>query len=60
MAYAMSSFTLRTGSFASTVTISGNSQIIEIGAKSRVGEYESFAYVAGLIVIGPLGPMKRV
>ena len=29
------------GSAASTVTISGNSQIIEIGAKSRVGEYDS-------------------
>ena len=36
-----SSFTLRTGSFGSTVTISGKEQIIEIGAKSRVGEYGS-------------------
>jgi hypothetical protein len=38
LAYSISSFTLRIGSAASTVTISGNSQIIEIGAKSRVGE----------------------
>src|SRR4051812_34546326 len=56
----MSSFTLRIGEEALTATISGNEAIIDMGAKSRSGEYGSFEYVAGLIVIGPLGPMRRV
>jgi hypothetical protein len=45
-ANAISSFTLRIGSLASTVTSSGNSQIIEIGVKSRCASYGSLEYVA--------------